>query len=148
MKVTKCIIKYYCPGTFFDENGSITVPERDFTIETAVARASEITARYNAKPYGFKFVVKTYEETESGGQICRSEPAFTRSGMHYLDGTVLTLADIPDTPENSTLRSNMQNQDLPAAVETRNGYRHTGALRREDVVLRGSQVVARGEDYY
>ena len=146
--VTERLIEFHCPGTFVDEVTSRAVPEELFTVEHAVALAPTILQRHNAKPYGFHLVIRTWEETEEGGKTLRSDPEVDRSGCYYLDGKVLTLDDIPDTEENSILRSNMQCNDIPAVVRTQNSWRHTAELQRGDVVLQGTKVVARGEDYY
>lgn len=149
--VKECVehrIEFHCPGTLVDEVVSRVVHEDFFTVNYAVGLAADTFARYQSRPYGFHMVIRTWKETVVDGETFRSEEKTDRSGCYYIDGEVLTLDDIPDTKENEILRSNMRGNDIPAVVRTQNSWQHTGELRPKDIVLRGTEVVARGADYY
>jgi hypothetical protein len=148
MKKTDYYILFLSPGTFVSETNREKVPRADHNVEHALELAKGIVQRYGAKPYAFRFETKRCEETMSNGKVCRSEPEVTSSGLHYIDGEVLTLDDIADTEQNAILRSNMRCNDYPAVVRTCNGYMHHAPLGRDDVVLHGDDIVAKGEDYY
>lgn len=146
--VTEHRIEFRCPGTFVDEHVTRIVEKENLTIEHAVEIFDDMVARYNAKPYGFFLVTEVHGEFERDGKVFTSPAEISRSGLHFINGEVKTLADIPDTDENNILRSNMQCNDIPAVVETRNSYKHTGELGKRDVVLQGTEIIARGEDYH
>ena len=145
--VTKHYIEYRCPGTMFDEVSKVFVDLTYLTIEWAVERSEGIVQRHGAKPYAFILATSTHEEIQQNGELLKSVPEITATGLHYLDGEVLTLADIPDDDENHILRSKMSNNDWPAVVRTRNSYQHIGRLNTTDIVLKGTEVIARGADY-
>ena len=146
--VTEHRIEFRCPGTFVDEHVTRIVKKENLTIKHAVAIYDDMVARHNAKPYGFHLVTEVHGEFERDGKVFTSPAEISRSGLHFINGKVLTLDDIPDTKENDILRSNMRGNDIPAVVETRNSYRHNGELGRRDVVLQGTEIIARGADYY
>jgi len=71
------------------------------------------------------------------------------SGMYYINGRVLTLAEIPDDQEHHILRANMKGNGWAAVVETRNSWRHTAPFEKDDVCVDGNgNVTAKGSDYY
>jgi hypothetical protein len=146
--VTEHRIEFRCPGTFVDEHVTRIVTKEQLTIEHAVEIYDDMVARYNSKPYGFYLVTEVHGEFERDGKVFSSPAEISRSGCHFINGTVLTLDDIPDTEENSILRSNMKGNNIPAVVRTTNSYKHTGELGKRDVVLQGTEIVARGSDYH
>lgn len=148
-QVVEHYVEYLCPGTFVSERSRVPC-DSPGDVRSALARESDVVARYNAKPYAFRFISVAYEEGVSdSGEVMKTAPREACSGLFHIRGKVLRLEDIPDTKENEILRSNMRCNEWPAVVETRNSYRSVVVLNREDVVLdAGGGVVARGEDYY
>lgn len=87
----------------------------------------KIKQRYGATPYGFRF-----STMESDGW----EPkTVKRSNMYYLGGTIKTLNDIPDIPENRILRDNMTINGYTKIIENTNSWKVTMPLYDDDVVL-------------
>ncbi len=81
------------------------------------------------------FEVTFWEQTvvEADGETLRGDS--TRVGKRYfIGGTVKTLDEIEDTPDNSILRSNMMNNEWHAIVVTRFG-RSTPFDPENDVIV-------------
>lgn len=124
-------VTYYSPGTLFCEQSSYEIETRDLAACAARAK-TDVTERYHAKPFGFRF------EDGNGKKL---------SGMHYLTGKVLTYDDVPDDKEHSIMRSNMSSPDHCVVVENCNSFRFTGEFAEEDVVVDWEgNVIRRGDD--
>lgn len=106
MKVT-----FYSPGTFVAEMSDVETYETD--PNKIALLANDIKERYGATPYAFRF----------------------KGVCYYLGGKVLTLDDIPDTPENHILRANMIINGWDRVIENTNSYRWVMPLDPDDVVL-------------
>jgi hypothetical protein len=145
----KHYIRFLCPGTFVDEQSEINVPEEQLTIEHAMEVFNTVIQRYGSKPYAFYLVTETWTEAVAdNGEVLQGESKYDSSAKHYINGTVLTVNDIPSDNRFDVLRSNMRYNNIPAVVRTQNSYTHHGALEPTDIVLQGTTVVARGADYY
>ena len=126
MSNQKHYVTFYSPGSFVSET---TVKEIDaWSVDLAVRMAKEIKERHRATPYGF-----TFKTMESDGW---SPKTVKESGMYYLGGKLLSLADIPDTSENSILRSNMICNNYEYVIENTNSWKITLPFYKDkDTVL-------------
>ena len=108
MKVT-----FYSPGTLVCEN---TVLETDLTDPLQIAQlARGITERHGATPHSFRID--------------------NEDKLYWLGGDILTLADVPDTPENKTLRWNMIHNDFDRIIINSNSWKFTSPFYPNDVLL-------------
>lgn len=141
--VRKHFVKFLSPGTFVAETTTKAIDSWD--VAEACRMAEQIVERHGARPYGFRFLTKLVAEDipDGEGGSLRVEPKeVASSGVHYLNGTILTLADIPDDSEHAILRSNMRCNGFDRIVETRNGYRWTQPFNKGDKIVRDGKVVA------
>lgn len=146
MPTRKHFVVFFSPGTLFSETSRKPIDVWD--VPQAAALAREIVERHGARPYAFRFVTDVVADPVSdgeGGTLNVTPKEVDKSGLHYLDGTVLRYADIPE--EESILRSNMRCNDHALVVETRNGYRHTGNFTQDDVLVNeGGEITDRGDN--
>jgi hypothetical protein len=111
----KHFVTFLSPGTFVSETTTHEVDS--WNVAAAVAMSKDIKERHGATPYGFYFETKTSDGWE---------PKTVRtSGTYYLGGMILTLEDIPDTPENRILRSNMKYNHIDMVIENTNSWKIT-----------------------
>lgn len=127
--LTKHFVEFFSPGTFVAET-SIR-PIESWDIATALKMACDINERYNATPYGFRFL------TKSRGDDDLDSREVARSSMHYFGVRVLTRADIEarNDPKDTILLDNMRCNKWDRVVETTNGYKATLPLQDGDIVL-------------
>jgi len=98
----------------------VTAREIDgWDILKAVKMSKNVKERHGATPYCFMF----RELEVNGKEIIRS------SGFFFLGGTIKTLDDIPDTPQNYTLRTNMRNNEITHVLENDNSWKATVPFR-------------------
>jgi hypothetical protein len=144
----KIFVEFFSPGTFYDESSQREIPSKD--IAAAVEMANGITERYNAKPYGFKFVTCICADPipdGEGGTIAVPPKEVERSGMHYLGGRVKLYDEIPESRETTILRSNMRCNREPVVVENSNSFRHTAFFCEDQCIVDASgKIVRRGND--
>ncbi len=147
MKTINYYATYYSPGTFISESSSLKLKSLD--VREACKKAKSISERYGAKPYGF--ILQEIEEGEiiKNGEAYKMQPKTKySSGMHFLTGRVLTLKDIPDTKENSILRSNMEGNGYGAVVENTNSYKSTMPFGKKDVIVDwDGNIIDEGKNY-
>ena len=123
----KHFVTFYSPGTLISE---MTTKEIDsWDVDKAVEMSHDITERYNAIPYGFKFSTK-----ERGPEDFDSKETL-ESNMYYLGGTIKTIEEIEKEEGNSTLFFNMKNNNMKRVIENTNSWQFTGELKDNDVVL-------------
>lgn len=128
MPTRKHFVVFFSPGTLFAESSER--PVKAWDVGEAVRLSKEITERYNATPYGFRFetrlVSKPVPDGEGGTLDVRAKTV-ERSGMHYIGGKVETLAEVKarNDPKEKTLVSNMEINRYGLVVTTTNGYRWT-----------------------
>lgn len=140
--VRKHYVEFYSPGTFIAE--SSTKPIAEWDVAEACRMAADITERHGARPYGFRFLTRLVAGPVPDGEggLMNVEPKeVARSGMHYINGRLFTLDDIPDDAEHSILRGNMKSNGFERVVETRNGYRWTQPFESGDKIVRDGKVV-------
>lgn len=127
----KHFVSFYSPGTFVSEE--TTKPIDAWDVEAAVLMASEIKERYGAKPYGFRFSTRSRSDADLDSKVIKS------SGIYYLGGKVMTLAEVEarNDPKDRILLSNMRGNHYDRIVVNDNSWRFTAALNEGDVVLNG-----------
>lgn len=141
-------VVFLSPGTFCDETSKCKIGSWD--TKKAMKLSEKIVERHGAKPYAFVF--EKWEEagsipTTSGSKLNVESRMIKSSGLHFINGKVMSYDEVPDTKDNATLRSNMRCNDLPYVCETRNSYRHTGAYGEKDVVVNNEgKIVDKGND--
>ncbi len=127
---------FYSPGTFVSETSERAV--ESWSIEEAFRAAQGITERYGAKPFGFDF------ETRLVTVASESVPSTTlkvlkRSKRHYIDGRVMTLADVErELPGETILISNMRGNGIARVVTgpvRSKGWRWTHQFNDGDVLI-------------
>lgn len=127
--MTRHFVTFYSPGTFFAE--STTKPIKSWDVELAKKMADDITERYDAKPYGFRF------ETHSRGKNDLNAKITKTSGTYYLSGTVETLAQVKAraTEADQILVRNMEGNGWKRIITSNTPWRWSQPLYPEDVVL-------------
>ncbi len=125
----KHFVTFYSPGTFVHEQ--TTKPIETWNVEQAVEMSKQITERYNAKPFGFRFSTRARKDNELDSKTVKESP------MYYLGGDVLTLEDVKkrNDPKDEILISNMECNDWNRIIENRNSWKITQPLCADDVVL-------------
>jgi hypothetical protein len=125
----KYFVTFYSPGTFVSEEDEHEIDSWD--VKEAVKLSKDITQRYGAKPYGFRFSVRSRGPNDLDSKVTKT------SGMYYLGGEVFTLEQIKarNNPKDQILIDNMRFNNIKRIVENRNSYLFTGALDDDDVVL-------------
>lgn len=126
LKKDRLYCRFYSPGSFFSETTRRAVDSMD--LPEACSIASEVNERHGARPFGFRF------EDGNGDSL---------SGMHYIEGEVLTYDEIEDKPVNRILRSNIKSNMGGVIVITRRGFRHTAEFKPTDLVVSSAGVVLR-----
>ncbi len=142
MKIVKHFATFMSPGTFVDEE---TTREIDLPNPClAVQVSATIRERYGATPYGFVLFTREHDQVERAGKVFKTDPVETyRSGVHFIGGDVLTLEDIPDTPDNRILRANMKGNDIERVIENKNSWRSVKPFNVGDkVVGQNGEVLA------
>lgn len=131
----KHFVTFYSPGTFAAETSEREIGEWD--TREALRIANTITERYNARPYGFVFTTK-----ESDGWQPKEAK---RSPFHFINCEVQTLAEVD---KGSILHSNMKNNNWPAVVSPKKGWRFTQPFTGDDVIVDESgSVVDKASNY-
>lgn len=125
----KKFIVFYSPGTFVAEEN--TVPCASYDISEACKQAQNITQRYQAKPYGFRFITRSRSDNELGSKETDHSP------MYYIDGKVESIEEIEaeHNPDRRILVSNMKINGWSHVVTTMSPYRWTQPLYAGDCVV-------------
>src|SRR5688572_23657281 len=102
-------VTFYSPGTFVAE--MTTKPIGEWSAALAARMASDVTERYNSKPYGFRFSTSIVADPVSdgaGGTLEVRPKQIVESGMYHLGGELLTYDDVRarNDPKENILRSN------------------------------------------
>lgn len=122
-------VTFYSPGTFFSEES--TKPIVSWDVDKAIEMARDVTERYNATPYGFRF------STRERGPDDFDSKETARSQTYYLGGRIETLAEVEarNDPKERILLSNMRGNGFDRIVVNDNSWRATLPLYDGDVVL-------------
>ena len=125
----KHFVEFLSPGTFISE--TTEKPIKSWDIEAAKKMAHDVVERYNAKPYGFRFITR-----ERGPKDLDSKRVKV-SGIYYLGGKVETLAQVKAraTKGDQILISNMECNKIKKVITNTNSWKFTAALEKGDVVL-------------
>ncbi len=125
----KHFVTFYSPGTFVAED--TTKPIDSWDVEKAKEIARDIRERYDAKPYGFRFLTR-----ERGDDDLDSKVVAT-SNLYYLGGKVETLAEVKAraTADDRILIANMEGNGHDRIITNTNSWRWTQPLQSDDVVL-------------
>lgn len=109
---------FFSPGSFVSEASEREIGEWD--TREAVRVAATITERHGAIPFGFRFETRLVADPvpDGRGGFMKVVPSILRkSGIHYIDGRVLTLADAErDFPDHETLLWNMRANKIARIV--------------------------------
>ena len=96
----------------------------------ATEMVKDIKERYGATPYGFCFTTRHRKDDELDSKEVK------RSGMYYLGGDVLTLAEVKaQMPEKNILISNMENNGYDKIIINKNSWQWIKPLTDKDTVL-------------
>jgi hypothetical protein len=122
-------VTFYSPGTFVSEQTQQPIDAWD--IDAAKALALTVSERYGATPYAFRF------STRSRGPDDLDSKTSATSGLYYLGGTVLTLAEIEARGDerDSILIGNMRGNGYDRVIENHNSWKFVGPLNEGDTVL-------------
>lgn len=122
-------VTFYSPGTFVAEQDTRAIDSWD--IEAAQKMAKSTSARYNAKPFGFRFSTRERGPKDLDSKVSK------RSPMYFINCKVETLKEIVarNKPDEKTLRSNMEVNGFDRVVVTIKGWKWTQPLGPDDVVL-------------
>ena len=125
----KHFVEFFSPGTFVAETNVEEIDKWD--VDKAVEIAKTILQRYNARPYGFRFL------TRVRGPFDFDSHEAERSNMYYLGGSVETYQEIKDRndPKDEILLSNMKNNGYNRVITNTNSWRWTQPLKDDDVIL-------------
>lgn len=115
-------VEFLSPGTFFSESSEKQIDSWD--VKKAKKFAKNITERYGAKPYGFRFKTRSRTDADLDSKVTAV------SGMYYLGGDILSYDDVKNRndPKDDILLSNMRNNRYKFIIENRNSYLFTGAF--------------------
>jgi hypothetical protein len=127
--VQQHFVTFYSPGTFVAE--ATERPIAAWDTDAALAMAAEITERYGATPYGFRFTTRGRAVDELDSRVIATSP------MHYFGVKVETLEEVKAraTDKDSVLLANMECNGYDRIVTTTKGWRWTQPLSADDIVL-------------
>jgi len=122
-------VTFYSPGTFVAETSSKPIALWD--ADLAVAMAGEITERYGATPYGFRFSTRAREDDELDSK------QVAQSAFYYIGGKVETIEEVEarDDPKEEILRSNMRRNGYSRIWTSTSGWKWTQPLGDADIVI-------------
>jgi len=122
-------VTFYSPGTFVPETTTKTIDA--WYPSVALEMAADITERYGAKPYAFRFTTRENDGTMLDAKETASSP------LYYFGVKVETLAEIEarNDPQESVLRSNMRCNGYDRVAVPLKGWRGAYPLGENDVVL-------------
>ena len=125
----KHFVKFYSAGTFVAEESVKEVDSWD--VDKAVAMSKDITERYGAKPYGFRFITRGRTDKDLDSKIV------AESGMYFINGVVETLDEIKAKGDsnNRILISNMECNGWDKVVTTKNPYVWTQPFGKNDKII-------------
>lgn len=122
-------VTFKSPGTFVHEE--TTLPIEEWKASLAVDMAHGIVERHGSTPFGFVFTTRRREDTELDSKVVAT------SGLYFLGGEILTLADVKarDDDSDRILISNMERNHIGRVIENRNSWRSTHEMGDEDTVV-------------
>jgi len=124
----KHFVTFYSPGTFFNETSDREIDSWD--VNKAIEMSHEVTERYGAIPYGFKFKTRSREPEDLDSHVTKT------SGMHHLGGTIKTVEDIEkEGGDNIILLDNMRGNNIEKVIENNNSWKSIVPFDEGDVLI-------------
>lgn len=143
-------VTFYSPGTFVSE--STTKPIGEWETEQAMKMAGDVSERYGAKPFGFRFhthIVSGDVPDGEGGALKVQPREVAASSMHHINATVETFDDVEarGDEKESIMRSNMRCNGYPLVAITTNSFKSTQPFGVDDVLVNADGVITgKGSD--
>lgn len=137
--IEKNYVVFFSPGTFISEQSERLI--ETWNVREGILLAQTIIERNGAKPYAFLFETRLESPPVSdgrGGELQVRAKTIKTSGMYFIDGKILTLADIDAHPKfgpTSILSGNMRCNGIERVVETSNGYLHVMEFMEQDLIV-------------
>ena len=127
--VKKHFVEFFSPGTFFSEVSAKEIDSWD--VDKAIEMARHIVERYNARPYGFRFITRKRNKQDLDSHVSKA------SGIYYLGGKIETREEVEarNDPSEEILRSNLRTNNISRIVINTNSWKFTAGLNDEDTVL-------------
>ena len=150
----KHYVIFIIPGTVMNVTSNYGIASiESWDIKKATKMSDEITERYGAKPFGFKF--ETYREANpqkdtQGNEIQIKPERIAWSGIVYLGGKVETYDEIVarNDPSEKTLSFTMSVSENWVVVVNTTSYKYVTYFDEDDVVVNNiGDIVTRGEEY-
>lgn len=146
MVTEKHFVTFISPGTLFHE--TTTKPIDSWDPCAAAAMARDVVERYGAKPFGFRFSTRLCSDPVDdgrGGTLEVMAKDVRASGIHYINGTVLSLAKVEARGDaaDRILINNMKGNGISHVVEVVNGYRSCHEFRADDCIVDQDGVIVR-----
>lgn len=135
-------VTFFSPGTFVSESTTTPIASRDPVL--AAKMASDIRARYDAKPFAFRFETRLVHDPVpdgDGGTLRVESKTVDTSALYFLGGELLFAHEVQES--ESILRSNMRCNRWPICIVNKNSYRVTQPFNPEDCIVNGDGVVVR-----
>jgi len=125
----KHFVTFYSPGTFVTESTTKGIASWD--PEAARKMAEEISERYEAKPYGFRFTTRTRGDDDLDSKVTATSP------MYYFGCRVRTVEQVEarNDPKERILLANMKHNEWKRIVEPIEGWKWSQHLESEDIVM-------------
>ena len=122
-------VQFFSPGTFMAEQTDLSIDTWD--VNQAMKMAHGIKERYDATPFGFKFITRERADDELDSKLV------SKSGMYFLGGTILTLEEVKarNDPNDKILISNMEINEWDRIIENRNSWRSTQVFEKDSTLL-------------
>lgn len=131
-------VTFFSPGTLFSEMS--TKPIGEWDTRKAARMAQDVTERYGAKPYAFRFetrIVSDPIDDGEGGTLQVEPKTVKESGFYFINGKIETREEVEarNLPSEETLRFNMRCNDVPRVVTGCSPYRWTMPFRDGDHIV-------------
>lgn len=128
-QVTQHFVEFHSPGTLVAETTSLPIDSYD--VNKAVEMAKSVTARYNARPFGFRFITRERGDDDLDSHVSET------SCFYHLGGKIRTLKELQakGDPRDETLISNMECNGWERVVENTNSWRWMSLFDDSDVIL-------------
>ena len=125
----KHFVTFYSPGTFLAE--TTERPIQSWDVKLAVKMSKTITERYNAHPYGFRFMTRVRTEKQLDSKIVKESP------LYYISGTIETREQLEarNDPREEILRGNVRGNGYKRVIRTTTGWQWVQPLHDDDIVL-------------
>ena len=122
-------VTFYSPGTMFAEMTERPIAAWD--IVTATEMAKNVSERYGARPYGFRFTTRERQEDWLTTKVVAN------SVFYFMSGKVETIEQVRERndPKERILLDNMRCNGWKRVIHITRGWSWTQPLDDGDVVL-------------